>query len=113
VTALDLFSTIGVVVVPDHEPDATIQERFEAFHAANPAVYERLCDLARSLVRKGHQRVGIGVLWETLRYTELSTRDAGSEFKLNDHYRSRYARLIADNEPDLADVFELRKLRAA
>jgi hypothetical protein len=38
--------------------------------------------------------------------------DPREDFKLNDHYTSRYARLIVAHEPDLAELFELRRLRA-
>ena len=34
-----------------------------------------------------------------------------TDFALNDHYRSRYARLIMEQEEDLRDLFEVRELR--
>ena len=109
---LDLFADANAAT--ETEPRAlTIQERFERFHAANPWVYRRLVDLARDLVRRGHHRVGIGMCWETLRYSAMWSSDPSSDFKLNDHYRSRYARLIVAQEPDLAEAFELRELRAS
>jgi hypothetical protein len=42
-----------------------------------------------------------------------ATTDPNAEWKLNNNYRSRFARLIMDNEPDLAGVFETRELKAA
>ncbi len=90
----------------------TIQARFEEFHQANPHVYNRLVALSRQLVRKGHERLAIGMLWEVLRFERADASDPTSDWSLNDHYRSRYARLIMARERDLADVFETRKLRS-
>ncbi|CAB4180862.1 hypothetical protein UFOVP1056_1 [uncultured Caudovirales phage] len=42
--------------------------------------------------------------WETA----MST--TGDDFKLNNNYRSRYARLIMATCPDLTDVFDTREL---
>ena len=36
-----------------------------------------------------------------------------TEFKLNNDFTSRYARLIMQQEPDLEDFFEVRVLRSA
>lgn len=99
------------LVLPDIERDATIQERFAAFHAANPHVYDRLRRLALELVRAGHKRIGIGMLFEVVRWSAMTTR-GDDVYKLNNNHRSRYARLLVDNEPELATAFELRDLRA-
>jgi hypothetical protein len=89
----------------------TIDERFAAFHAANPHVYRNLVTLARDLHQDG-RRVGMKMLFEVLRWQHLrTTGDQG--FTLNNDFSSRYARLIAEREADLADAFELRVLRAA
>jgi hypothetical protein len=84
---------------------------FEAFHAANPRVYELLVHFARIALAAGRQKIGVRVLWERMRWETWITT-TGGEFKLNDHYHSRYARLIMATEPDLADVFRTRELRS-
>jgi hypothetical protein len=95
-------------------PAPTIEERFQAFHQANPWVYRALVTLARRRTAVGIRRIGIGMLFEVLRWEwQGATTDPNAAFKLNNSYRSRYARLIAANEPDLADVFEQRELKAA
>jgi hypothetical protein len=90
-----------------------IQADFLAFHLANPWVYAGLVALARDLTARGHDRIGIGMLFEVMRWQWHRLATSPTEFKLNNNYRSRYARLIMDCEPDLADVFETRELRAA
>jgi hypothetical protein len=93
--------------------DLTIQERFWAFHTANPWVYRALCALTKDLLSRGRKKLGIGMLWEVLRWHYWrATVDASSDFKLNDHYRSRYVRLLLQNHPEWEDVFEIRQLRS-
>ena len=94
-------------------PTGTIQEQFETFHNANPWVYTELVSMARQLKAKGHRKVGIGMLFEVLRWNYLlRTNDPNSGFKLNNNMRSRYARLIMDTESDLTGVFETRELKS-
>lgn len=94
---------------------ATIEGRFLAFHHAHPEVYAKLVEYALDLKRRGWDHFGISVVWERLRYeTMLGHRpDEDQPYRLNDHFRSRFARLIIDQEPELAEVFEVRALRSA
>lgn len=90
----------------------SIESRFQAFHEQHPDVYRQLVSLARQAQRRGHARIGIGMLWEVLRWERLlRSTDPTSEHTLNDNYRSRYARLIMEQEADLAGMFELRRIR--
>jgi len=92
----------------------TIQARFEQFHRLNPDVYAKLVELARTYQRAGYPRVGIGHLTEILRWQRrMDTYDPASEFKLSNDYRSRYARHIMANEPDLDGFITTRELRSA
>jgi hypothetical protein len=92
---------------------ATIEARFQEFHAAHPEVYVKLVQLANDLVDRGWSHLGIGMLWETLRYyTMLGSHPDEDVFRLNDHYRSRYARMIMEQERRLEGIFEIRELRA-
>jgi hypothetical protein len=95
---------------PLHEPDS-IEARFRKFHLDNPHVYTKLCELAREARRAGHGKIGIGMLWEVLRWQTFIATRSGEPFKLNDHFPSRYARLIMDLESDLEGVFNTRELR--
>lgn len=91
----------------------SIQQDFERFHQANPHVYAMLVRLARLY----HDRIGtfpgIGMLWEVARWNVALNTRGTAVWKLNNDFRSRYARLIMDQEPDMADAFETRRLRAA
>lgn len=100
-------------LVLDQPAHLTIQERFEAFHQANPWVYEAMVSLTRDWLARGHRRLGVGMLQEVLRWQYGRATVGGDEFKLNDHFRSRYARLLIAEHPEFAGVFETRRLRAA
>lgn len=91
----------------------SIQEAFEAFHAENPQVYSELVALARQARSRGHQKIGIELLFAVCRWERMMRTTSSDGFKLNDHFTSRYARLIMQREPDLAGLFETRELRAA
>lgn len=91
----------------------TIRAKFEKFDDEHPEVYRELVRLAREWVSVGNARLGIATLFERLRWewhvTGLTDRDG---FKLNNNYRSHYARKIMANEPDLDGLFETRTLTA-
>lgn len=89
----------------------TIAEQFMAFHKANPNVYIALRKLALNLLATGRKRGSINQLFEVLRY-EYALRTQGDEYKLNNNYRSHYARLLMQSEPLLRGWFETRDLRS-
>lgn len=96
---------------PADPADTDYDRSFRAFHAANPRVYELLVHFARVAVAAGREKIGVRVLWERMRWETWITT-TGTEFKLNDHHTSRYARLVMATEPDLAGVFHTRELRS-
>jgi hypothetical protein len=96
----------------------TIEERFRAFHAANPAVYACLLKLTRERFLRGTGRHGLKAMWEQLRYRIatgnigiLSVQERPDLFKFNNNYTSRYVRLLVDEYPAYRGLFELRHLR--
>ena len=88
----------------------TLDAQFEEFHKNNPEVYEELVRLARQMKARGHKQIGIKMLWEVLRWERAMKTTDQTEWKLNNNYTSRYARLIMENEPDLEGFFVTREL---
>lgn len=110
-TAVDTPTLFDSLDDPAPATDARdLDAAFAAHHAAHPEVYAALVRLARQARARGHDRIGIGMLWEVLRW-ETTIGDPAGEYRLNNDLRSRYARLIMDQEADLAGVFETRGLR--
>jgi hypothetical protein len=93
----------------------TIQESFVEFHWKHPSVYVGLVRLAREGRRRGRTKLGIGQLFEVLRWEWMieGLPDNHEQYKLNNNYRSRYARLIMGNEVDLEGIFDVRELKSA
>ena len=112
--AVDAMVLVTDLAKPDGvSVGASIQEKFEAFHEANPWVFSALVGMTRELVSRGRRRVGMKMLFEVLRWQYYrDTDDPSSDFKLNNNYHSRYARLIGQTYPELAGVFELREMKS-
>lgn len=89
----------------------TLEEQFEEFVAANPQVVNRLAELALNLIDNGVERLSINMLFETVRYEALVSVDPHSNFRLNNSYRSRMARLLMERHPELNGRFQVRELR--
>ena len=85
------------------------QRRAAAFHAENPHVYRALVRYARQARRRGVERIGIELLWNRMRWDWLIRTDHGDDYKLNQNFKAWYARRIMEREPDLAEIFEIRR----
>lgn len=107
--ALDL----SPLVVPAHEPEATIQDRFEQFHDANPWIYTALESLTAGWLAKGHARVGVKQMFEVIRWQYGLATSGDRGFRMNNDFTSRYARLLVEAHPEWAAAIETRTLRAA
>lgn len=94
---------------PANANGRTIYDGFVEFHAANPQVYDALRRLALQMRRRGVQQYGIAGLYEVLRH-ETTLNSTGDEYKLNNSYRSFYARLLMEQEPELAGFFATRMI---
>lgn len=91
-----------------HENDLA---RFLAYHAANPQIYQQLRRFAREAVQAGAKRLSINLLFERVRwFTAVEAQD--DAFKVNNTFRAWYARLLMQQEPALAGVFETRRAEA-
>ena len=108
----DTLFDLAPLVAPDHEPEATIEERFAAFHAANPQVADALEHYAEQWLAAGHSRVGVKALVERLRW-ESGVQTHGDAYRINNSLVSHYARLLIARRPEWADAIETRTLRAA
>ena len=88
----------------------SIHERFIEFSREHPEVYRELEVLATVWLRR-HDRLGIGMLWERLRWEYGVGDHSGKDFKLNNDYRSHFARLLIRNHPEWTHRIQIRQLR--
>ena len=89
----------------------SINADFNAYHKANPSVYQKLRTLALRLKRVGASTYGMKALFEILRYNALLQSD--KKFKLSNNSTAYYARMLMKNEPRLAGFFQVRTLRSS
>jgi len=94
------------------QSEASIAQRFARFHADNPQVYSMLVSLARGLRARRPRKLGIGMLFEVLRWQYYVQTDTDEDYNLNNDFRAPYARLIMDQEPDLQAAFNIRASQA-
>lgn len=116
-----VLDTADVASVPpawvqDRHPgtvDGILGRSWWTFHVQHPEVAVELARLARALLRKGHHRFGIAMLWETLRCESMlgSGPDEPGP-RLNNNHRAYYARYLMEHNQDLVGVFELRTSEA-
>lgn len=95
---------------PQPEPD-TLQARFETWLADNRHIYDLFLRAARSLKQQGRRRYGAKALVEWIRF-HSGVVSVGDEFRVNNNYTSRLARLLLADFPEEFDGFlELRALK--
>ena len=110
VAQLDLFDR---KIVPVAAKGLNLDERFARFIELNGHVYAAFVMLTREyLAGTNRSRVGAKAVYEILRW-QFGIRTRGeSDYNLDNSYVSRLARLAAEKESDLRNVFEFRKLRS-
>ena len=112
-TTTQLALHMPELIEPTYDTEATIAERFAAFHSLNPWVADALETLAADWLAHGHSRVGVKAIFEVIRwqYGRATTGDQG--FRCNNDFTSRYARLLIDRRPEWSEAISVRELRAA
>lgn len=92
----------------------TIQQRFEEWLETDDGrfVSRWVRNTALGMRRRGFAHYGIGALWESARYARDVQVGPSGGFKLNDHFRSRLARRLMAEVPELDGFFETRRLTA-
>ena len=85
-----------------------LQKEFNAYHQRNPLIYLKLRTLALRLKRVGAVSYGMKALFEILRFNALLQSD--KKFKLQNNHAPYYARLLMNQEPQLAGFFSTREL---
>lgn len=100
---------------------ATIENAFNLYHRANPAVYVEFKNLALRAISLGRKQISAKMICNVIRWEKFIQTEEPTlwnqdgvlvKFKLNDAYTSRYARLFAEEYPEHADKLEMRELRS-
>lgn len=90
------------------ELSSRIVDNFWQYHFDNPKVYELFKKFSIQLKNTGRKHYGVGAVMERIRW-HFAVETVGDAFKINNNYRSCYARLLAIEQPEFLDFFETRK----
>lgn len=91
----------------------TTQEKFNAFHAKHPHVYDLFEKYTLAEVEAGHKQIGSKAIFEQIRWRENFTNSDGNKpFKLSNIYTPYYSRLFAEKHPNLASIFVYKALKS-
>ncbi len=87
----------------------TMQEKFEAFDAANPEVYRAFKVKALRLIHAGVRRYSASAIVEVIRYDRVIKSHDPDGFRINNNHRAAYARRFVADYPQHAHFFQMRK----
>jgi len=87
-----------------------ISSAFAEFHRENPHVYSHFKDFATRAILAGVRRTSSKFIIERIRW-ELMVETRSSDFKINNNFTSRYARLFIEDFPQHHELFALRELK--
>lgn len=103
------WDTLQPCTPPPKVEGATIEEQFRSFHRQNPHVYMAIVSLARTLKHQEKwTKAGMKQIFEQLRW-KYAMKTRGDKWNFNNNYTAHYARLVMQQEKDLAGFFETRE----
>jgi len=88
-----------------------LESRFRQYLYDNPTFIPRLAELAREWKARGFASISVDMLFHQLRI-ERWIADGNDQFKVNNSYSSRAARLLMQTYPDLDGFFRVRSLHS-
>jgi len=98
----------------DFNDRRTIAERFAEFDAAHPEVYAMFRQFALELLAAGRDRGSAEQIIQRIRWeTNIRADRGGCDLKINDHFRTMYARKLAGADERFRSFFEFRQRRAS
>lgn len=92
----------------------SIQTRFFRFDERNPHVYRLFKRFAEEVLRAGHSHYSADAILHRIRW-HLSVETVNPNpdtYKINDHFSSRYARKLMDEDERFRGFFTTRRLQS-
>ena len=90
--------------------ERSIDERFAEWLRLNPHVLDTFRRSAQRLRDAGHRRYSSRGICEAMRFNRAVVTTRIDDFKINNNWTSRLARVLIDEDPSWADFFETRRL---
>jgi hypothetical protein len=89
----------------------TLDEKFFEYHHKNPHIYYLFEKFAREIKRSGQARYSMRTIMHRVRWHIDVDTIGENQFKMNNDYSSRFARLLVRLNPEFAGFFRMRKLK--
>ena len=87
-----------------------MQEQVRSFHKKNPKVWRFFAQFTFELIHRGFSNGSVNAVFERIRWeTDEADSEGNSIFKLNNNYRSFYARAFMKKYPEHNGFFRTRK----
>ena len=102
--------TMAPTVQPTVVRGATIDQRCDAFIAANPQVWQTFVALCLEMKRRGLRQWSSKAAFEAMRFM-ATLQSVGDDYKLPNDYTSRFSRKAMKEVPELDGFFEVRRLQ--
>lgn len=90
----------------------TIDAAFEIYHQQNPKVYELFKKYVNDILSRGKKLTSAKMIINRIRWEIYMETKGNEEYRINDAFTSRYARLYAKEYPHYKDIFNFRDLRS-
>jgi len=88
-----------------------IDKKFMEYHKRNPQIFNKIVDYAMQLKVVGRLNYGMKAIVERVRWDYAIKAEVDmNDFKINNNFTSRYARLAETLYPELKGFFEVRSL---
>lgn len=82
-------------------------DAFDKYNLEHPDIFKRFVELACAMKIAGRKRYGAMSIIEAMRW-EYDIANPKGEFKINNNFRSLFARLLAYQDPAFEEFFEFR-----
>ena len=88
----------------------TLEEKFRAYHAQHPTVYNLVRMYAFEIIHRGYKHYSMAGLIHRVRWhTDIQARDENAPFKINSGYSAFYVRLFELKNPNYTNYFRKRR----
>lgn len=85
-----------------------LPRQFREYDMANPQIYELFKRFSLEAIKAGRRKLSASLITERIRWEVFVVVDTDDEFKINNNWRSFYARKFMNEFPEYDGVFATR-----
>lgn len=96
----------------EEQTGRSIDNAFRKFHKENQKVYDMFKEQVFRAMRKGRDKFSANAIINWIRWEVALQVKTEDEYKINNNFSSRYARLFVEDHPEYGYMFNFRDLRS-